>query len=242
MQVITRFNDREQDVADAERFAWLAREAGVRAQWPGIPFNVRDDDHRPGLWDAHHRLQAEGADFWPAVAFKPLAPFFSFERSLVFQRIPAWNDRINGPDEDKLRLLADAAWRDQARESWDNRTHSSLSRLDRPHEMIFSLSETGAGPLGISLEEYASEQGLHLSDALADWVLANGIHSLMVGMPGASCPRPTSSPRCASRNARQHQRQRRPPPAVRGAGEHSTCSPTTSGTPACSRSRKRYTP
>jgi N-acyl-D-aspartate/D-glutamate deacylase len=183
MQVITRFNDREKDVTDAERFAGLAREAGVRAQWPGIPFNVRDDDHRPALWDAHHRLQAEGADFWPNVAFKPIAPFFSFERSLVFQRVPVWNDWVNGPEEDKLRLLADPAWRDRARESWDNRTHSSLSRIDRPDEMILSLSETGAGPVGISLAAYAGQQGLHISDALAQWVLLNGIHSLMLGTP-----------------------------------------------------------
>ena len=135
------------------------------------------------LWDAHHRLQAEGADFWPAVAFKPIAPFFSFERSLVFQRVPVWNDWVNGPEADKLRLLADPAWRDRARESWDNRTHSSLSRLDRPDEMILSLSETGAGPIGISLAAYAEQQGLHISDALAEWVLRNGIHSLMLGIP-----------------------------------------------------------
>lgn len=183
MQVITRFNDRDNDIADAERFARFAREAGVRAQWPGIPFNVRDDDHRPALWAAHHRLQAEGADFWPNVAFKPIAPFFSFERSLVFQRVPVWNDWINGPEGDKLRLLADPAWRDRARESWDNRTHSSLSRIDRPDEMILSLSETGAGPVGISLAAYAEQQSLHISDALAEWVLRNGIHSLMLGIP-----------------------------------------------------------
>jgi N-acyl-D-aspartate/D-glutamate deacylase len=117
------------------------------------------------------------------VAFKPIAPFFSFERSLVFQRVPVWNDWVNGPEEDKFRLLADPNWRNRARESWDNRTHSSLSRLDRPNEMILSLSETGAGPVGISLAAYAEQQGLHTSDALAEWVLRNGIHSLMLGTP-----------------------------------------------------------
>jgi N-acyl-D-amino-acid deacylase len=183
VQMITRFNERGRDIEDAERFGRLCREAGVRAQWPGIPMNVRDDDHRPSVWDAHHRIQASGSDFWPAVAFKPLAPFFSFERSIVFQRIRAWNDLINGPEEDKLRLLADDGWRAKAREDWDNRTHSSISRVDRPHEMIFSISETGAGPLNTSLAEYAAERHLHLSDALADWVLANGIHSLLVGTP-----------------------------------------------------------
>jgi N-acyl-D-amino-acid deacylase len=183
VQMITRFNERGRDIEDAERFGRLCREAGVRAQWPGIPMNVRDDDHRPLVWDAHHRIQASGGDFWPAVAFKPLAPFFSFERSIVFQRIPAWNDLINGPDEEKPRLLADDGWRAKAREDWDNRTHSSISRVDRPHEMIFSTSETGAGPLDISLAHYAGQRHLHLSDALAEWVFTNGIHSLMVGIP-----------------------------------------------------------
>ncbi len=183
VQLITRFNERGPDIEDAERFGRLCREAGVRAQWPGMPMNVRDDDHRPLVWDAHHRIQASGSDFWPVVPFKPLAPFFSFERSIVFQRIPAWNDLINGPDEDKRRLLADEEWRAKARRDWDNRTHSSLSRVDRPHEMMFSISETGAGPLDISLAEYATSRQVHLSDGLADWVLANGIRSLMVGIP-----------------------------------------------------------
>jgi N-acyl-D-aspartate/D-glutamate deacylase len=182
-QVITRFNQRGPDVEDAERFARLARETGIRMQWPGMPMNVRDDDHRPVVRDAHHRIQAGGADLWPNVPFKPLAPFFGFERSIVFQRVPAWNDLINGPAEAKLATLADPAWRARAREEWDNRTRSSLSRIDRPHEMILAISETGAGPLDISLAEYAEQRGLHISDALAEWVLANGIGSIMVGTP-----------------------------------------------------------
>ena len=220
MQVITRFNDREKDVADAERFARLAREAGVRAQWPGIPFNVRDDDHRPTLWEAHHRLQAEGADFWPIVAFKPLAPFFSFERSLVFQRVPVWNDWVNGPEQDKLRLLADPAWRDRARESWDNRTHSSLSRIDRPAEMILSLSETGAGPVDISLERVCrTARSAHLRRA--GRVGARQRRSFADGRgPGAAVRNRHRGRTARTEDARQHQRQRRPSPAVRGAGEH----------------------
>jgi len=183
VQVITRFNERGPDIEDAERFGRLCREAGTRAQWPGMPMNIRDDDHRADVWDAHHRIQATGSDFWPVVPFKPLAPFFSFERSIVFQRVPAWNTLINGPDDDKLRLLADPGWRAKARADWDNRTHSTVSRVDRPHEMIFQISETGAGPLGVSLADYAAQRGLHVSDALAEWLVANGVHSLMVGTP-----------------------------------------------------------
>jgi N-acyl-D-aspartate/D-glutamate deacylase len=183
VQVITRFNDRDHDVEDAERFGRLCREAGVRGQWPGMPMNVRDDDHRARLWDAHHRIQASGSDFWPNVPFKPIAPFFSFERSIVFQRVPAWNDLINGPTDRKLAALADPAWRDRARADWDNRTRSSISRVDRPHEMVFAVSETGVGPLEVSLADYATQRGSHVSDALAEWLVANGTGSLMVGTP-----------------------------------------------------------
>ncbi len=183
VQMITRFNDPEHDVEDAERFGRLCRDADIRAQWPGMPMNVRDDARRPLLWDTHHRLQASGSDFWPAVPFKPLAPFFGFERSIVFQRVPAWNELVNGPDDAKRPTLADPAWRDRARADWDARTRSSLSRIDRPHEMLLAISETGAGPLDCSLADYAAQRGLHISDALAEWVLANGIRSIMVGTP-----------------------------------------------------------
>ena len=182
-QIITLFTDHEASLADARRFARLAKETGIRLQFPGLPMNTRDDERRPDFWALFDELRPDGVDMWPVVAFTPLAPFFSFERSIVFQRIPAWNDVLNGPPEDKLATLADPAWRDRARTDWDNRTHSNISRVDRPHEMFFSVSETGVGPLDVSLADYAEQTGLHLSDALAEWIIANGIGSLMVGTP-----------------------------------------------------------
>lgn len=183
VQMILRFNDDELSIADARRFATLLAGTGVRAQYTGIPFNVRDDHRRDEWWALHDELRATGADMWPMVNCKPLAPFFGFERSLVFQRVAAWNEVINGPTEAKLPTLADPTWRARARTDWDNRTRSSLSRLERPDEMILTISETGAGPLGISLADLVERTGQHISDALADWVVANGIGSQMMGVP-----------------------------------------------------------
>lgn len=183
VQVITRFNDPGNDETDAARFAELCREAGVRCQWPGMPMDVLDDERRPRLWKLHHDLQASGADFWPNVPFKPLEPFFGFERSIAFQRVPAWNEVLNGPHEAKLLTLADPAWRQRARDDWDNRQRASSSRIDRPHELFLAISETGAGPLDISLGELVDTTGKHISDALADWVIDNGIGSMLVGAP-----------------------------------------------------------
>ena len=183
VQMILRFNDTADSIADARRFASLLAGTGVRAQYTGIPFNVRDDDRRDEWWLVAAEIRDSGADMWPMVNCKPLAPFFGFERSIVFQRVAAWNEVISGPDDQKLTTLADPEWRARARDDWDNRTRSSLSRLDRPDEMILTLSETGAGPLGISLSDLVEETGSHISDALADWVIANGIRSQMMGIP-----------------------------------------------------------
>jgi N-acyl-D-amino-acid deacylase len=182
-QVITRFNDPEQFIPDSERFARMCGEAGVRGQWPGIPTDVLDRPKRGPARDLHERVRADGVDWWPNVVFKPLEPFFGFERSIVFQRVPAWNDMINGPAEAKLATLADPAWRDRARHDWEDRPKSTTARVDRPESLIFAISETGVGPLDISLAQYAGERGLHVSDALAEWLLANGIGSSLVGTP-----------------------------------------------------------
>jgi len=182
-QVITRFNDPDHWLSDADRFARLCRQGGVRAQWPGISTDVLERDKRSEAWELHRRVRAEGADFWPNIVFKPLEPFFGFERSIVFQRIPAWNELVNGPDEDKRRLLADPAWRERARFEWDHRPHVATARVDRPQSLIFALSETGAGPVGISLAEHARRRCLHVSDALAEWLVDNGIGSSLVGTP-----------------------------------------------------------
>ena len=183
VQMILRFNDPVDSIADARRFGRLVAEAGVRAQYTGIPFNVRDDGRRDEWWAVHEELRASGADMWPMVNCKPLAPFFGFERSIVFQRVAAWNEAINLPTEAKMAMLADPEWRARARDDWDNRTRSSLSRIDRPDEMILTISETGVGPVDISLTDLVERTGLHISDALADWVLANGEGSQMMGIP-----------------------------------------------------------
>ena len=183
VQLVTRFNDPDHYLSDNERFARLCKQAGVRAQWPGVPTDVLERAKRDPLWALQHQVNAEGGDFWSTVAHKPLEPFFGFEKSIVFQRVPAWNELVNGPADEKMAALADPAWRARARYEWDNRPHVATSRVDRPHSLIFAISETGAGPLGISLADHASALGVHVSDALAEWLLHNGIGSSLVGTP-----------------------------------------------------------
>ena len=64
------------------------------------------------------------------------------------------------------------------------RERAATSRLDHPEGLFLALSENGAGPLDISLADYAAQTGQHISDALADWIVRNGIGSSLVGAPG----------------------------------------------------------
>ncbi|GAA4998138.1 N-acyl-D-amino-acid deacylase family protein [Uniformispora flossi] len=182
LQMINKFNDLDRIEEDVLRFARICKERGVRGQWAAIPSTNIEAEMRVKTIALHERLRAEGVDFWGQMGHVPLEPYFNFERSLTFQRVPAWNEMINSPAETKLATLADPAWRDRARAEWDARERAATSRIDRPESLMFAISETGAGPLDISLQQYADEKGLHISDALATWVLDNGIGSCLRGL------------------------------------------------------------
>ena len=49
--------------------------------------------------------------------------------------------------------------------------------------MILYSSQTGAGPLNITLDDYARDINVHVSDALAEWILKNGDESIIKKVP-----------------------------------------------------------
>jgi N-acyl-D-aspartate/D-glutamate deacylase len=66
----------------------------------------------------------------------------------------------------------------RAPHDWDHPLAEQNSfRKESLHLFILSDSENGTGPTGVSLQDLARDRGAHPSDALADWVLANGIGS-----------------------------------------------------------------
>jgi N-acyl-D-amino-acid deacylase len=121
----------------------------------------------------------EGLDIWHlGGGNQPFQPMLGFEASIAAAAVPPWHEMINGPADDKLRKLADPEWRAAAREAWDNPLPEQNSfRAEQLDIFILSDSENGTGPVDISLKDLAEQRGVHPSDALADWVLANGIGS-----------------------------------------------------------------
>jgi N-acyl-D-amino-acid deacylase len=82
-------------------------------------------------------------------------------------------------EEEKLRMLVDPDWRDRARESWNNQLPHSY--LNDPSALTFRESETGYTPTGTTLADFMASTGIdHPSDALAEYLLTNGVGSLVL--------------------------------------------------------------
>jgi N-acyl-D-aspartate/D-glutamate deacylase len=102
-----------------------------------------------------------------------------FDRSIMWHGILAWHELANGPVADKERLLADPGWRARARAEWDSCTYT-LAPVKTPDRFILDHSARELpGQTGMTLVDYAAARNLHLSDALATWLLDNGIESSM---------------------------------------------------------------
>jgi N-acyl-D-amino-acid deacylase len=165
-----------------ERIGKLAKAAGIRMQWAGVPALKFQAKVLPRLEALHEQFKAEGLDFWTGYHHVSPTSVINFISTLVFGQNgnPVWQEVINEKDEaKKLAMLADEAWRDRARDAWDNLQYRH-SYLNDPSAMTLRESETGYGPLGVTLADYMAQTGInHASDAMAEWVLTNGVHSVI---------------------------------------------------------------
>ena len=184
-QIEARFAEPHNIDGDMERMARIAAPRGVRAAWLTLPTYARAPEFIQQGLALHRRIRDSGADFWPTFVHKPLEIFFNFDKSLMFEWMPTWHDMMYSPKGEREKLLADPEWRAKARHSMDHHTGPIGYPFSRPDVIILSTSETGAGPVDVSLGAYARERGQHPSDALADWLQENGLGSILSKIPDA---------------------------------------------------------
>ena len=124
-------------------------------------------------------MRDAGIDVWPGFAHVSPTNVLSIVKSLIFAQCNdyVWHEVVTADThEEKRALLSDPEWRARARESWDTKAWAH-SPLNNPQDLLLLDSENGTGPLNITLEAYAESRGLHRSDAMAEWILANGTRS-----------------------------------------------------------------
>jgi N-acyl-D-amino-acid deacylase len=181
-QVIVDHFMRMTGPAQVERLGGIAKIAGVRMQWAGLPTLKFQAKVLGRSAELHKQFKDEGLDFWTGYHHVSPTSVINFVRSLVFAQNgnPVWQEIINVPSwEEKAALLSDREWRARARESWNNQYAHSY--LHDPTALTFRESESGAGPVGVTLADYMAKTGIaHASDAMAEWVLANGAESVIL--------------------------------------------------------------
>ena len=181
-QVILDYFMRQTANDTLERMGRLAKQAGIRMQWAGMPTLQYMAPQLPRAEELHAQFKAEGLDIY--TSFNVLSPtsVINFGRTLVFGQNgnPVWQDMVNQPGwPAKAAMLGDEAWRAKAREAWDKQFAHSY--LHQPSALFLRESESGYGPVGVTLADYMAETGVaHASDAMADWVLANGQESTIL--------------------------------------------------------------
>lgn len=162
-----------------DRLARLAAGRNIRVQIGGAaPMEEYQASIRDEMLMRHERHKAQGLDFWAGFAHVAPTSAVSLGKSLIFAQTFCypWHEVVKTEtDEAKRALLADPAWRARARKAWDGT--SELSPWRNPHLLHLVNSDNGVGPVDMTLDRYALERGIHLSDAMADWYLANGIQS-----------------------------------------------------------------
>lgn len=179
-QVIVDTFMRMNGPANLKRLEKLLTGRKIRVQIAGgIPTLYFQAGILPEMQKSIASMRASGIDVWPGYAHVSPTSVLSLTKSLIFAQSNdyVWHEVVLAEThEEKARLLADPDWRARARESWDTQAWDH-SPLKNPQELLLIDSENGAGPIGGTLKDYADSRGQHRSDAMADWILANGILS-----------------------------------------------------------------
>ena len=177
LQVIVDYFMRFTGAQSSERIANLAKGRKVRIQIAGtVPTLEFQSFAIPDALKAHEDRKAAGLDIWAGYHHLSATITISFISSLGFAQSNnyVWHEIISAKtEEEKFALLSDPDWRTRARESWDQTIPQSP--LGDPTQIELFDTETGVGPVGIYLSDYMKSIGKdHASDALAEWLLANG--------------------------------------------------------------------
>ena len=175
---IARFNA----AASIEMIARLARGKGIRIQLLGAVVALEFvEPMMAGAKAAYEQLKAEGLDVWNGYNHSPLTTVINFNSSLYWAQTNnyAWGEIIQAKGEEaKFALLSDPEWRRRGHQGWAETFDQSPAKY--PEYVYLFESESGAGPVGVTLKDFMEQRGIdHPSDALAEWVLDNGTGSVL---------------------------------------------------------------
>jgi N-acyl-D-aspartate/D-glutamate deacylase len=171
-------------VEDMKRLEPLVKHRKFKTQWLGVPTITYQMPRVGALVEEHERYKREGLPLYTGFTHVAPATQINFNSPLTFgqSNLLVWAEWAGESNTGrKMAMLEDSAWRARARESWAELYPQSMFR--RPESVIMRDSQYKVGPYGSEvtfkqvLESRAGE--VHPSDALADWILDNGLGSTL---------------------------------------------------------------
>jgi N-acyl-D-aspartate/D-glutamate deacylase len=172
-------------MADIDRIAALCGPRGVRSTFNGVFDWPSDPEKGWRFVERCAQLQADGAIVLPQISPRTLDMRINWDNSLLFMRLTAsWGKAIQARGEAKRAMLLDPEFRRVAREEWDAKLTGTTSVLGQPHMLRFvSVTRPENEPwVGKTLADWAASRDQHVSDGLADWVLANDLNPGVIGV------------------------------------------------------------
>jgi N-acyl-D-amino-acid deacylase len=175
-EFVPRLLARDTQIADIERVHNLCRDAGIPATWTQLYLGDNNKDWIEPLLTQAERTLKEGPGVYAQVSPRSFDNNLSMVATSMFSAIPAWHDVVQADSAGKRALLEDEEWRAQARRDYDSDRPSNFPK-NCPERVIFSrtIKPELQQYIEKSLADYAEYRNLHLSDALAEWVLLNDL-------------------------------------------------------------------
>jgi N-acyl-D-aspartate/D-glutamate deacylase len=139
----------------------------------GIPFTFTavltqpNGGHMKAL-EINRQGWADGAEVWPQVSCRPLTFSMTLLEPFTLNTNPVFAELSAGSVEQRRAAYADVAWRDRAREYWNN------TRAFRPRWSTMEIMESAAHPehVGRRLSDLAADMGVDAFDALMELAVA----------------------------------------------------------------------
>jgi len=174
LQFVPYFNDygHGRFVADIDRVGRLVAGTGVTATYAPLFAPSSAPGVASALLGQALALQSGGSRVVPQVSPRPLELMVNFGNTMLFAGARAWHDAANGDPAAARPLLADPAWRDQARADWDAGGYEEGIGAG----LVVATPPAGRDEIaGLTIGALAARSGRHGSDVLAELLLASDL-------------------------------------------------------------------
>jgi len=169
---------------DVDRVARLTGPRNLLSTFNGIFC----DNDRPGrileILDHIGELQATGVRLYPQVSPRGVDVRVNWYGGMSFYGMATtWHRVVQGTADEKRQMLTDPVWRDHARAEWDATKRTMFPHRFPERVRLVEVTDPALEPwVGRSLAELVADRGGHVSDVLADWMLANDLEPGVVGV------------------------------------------------------------